>query len=119
MSMPVDREQLRRDLSDALKAIQRADDVTGLAALAGILTTLEENPYGFHGRLTRASLSLTPTPYSALIWSLVQVISKLEQETWKQRGWVTQDNYAKDHSNSPRRCRPLHCRRPGWEPVAR
>jgi hypothetical protein len=29
MSKPIDREQLRRDLSDALGAIQRDQDVTG------------------------------------------------------------------------------------------
>lgn len=46
MSAPVDREQLRRDLSDALGAIQRDQDVTGLDALAASLTTLE-GPYAF------------------------------------------------------------------------
>ena len=75
---PVDREQLRRDLSDALKAIQRADDVTGLDVLAA---TLEERPYAFHGRLMQKSLSVAPPGYSALIWSLVQVISKLEKDS--------------------------------------
>ena len=52
MSMDaVDREQLRRDLSDALGAIQRDHDVTGLDALAASLQTLSEAPYAFHGRL--------------------------------------------------------------------
>lgn len=51
MSAPVDHEQLRRDLSDALKAIQRDHDVTGLDALAASLQTLPEAPYVFHGRL--------------------------------------------------------------------
>jgi hypothetical protein len=41
MSKPIDREQLRRDLSDALGAIQRDQDVTGMDALAASLTTLE------------------------------------------------------------------------------
>ena len=76
-----DREQLRRDLSDALKAIQRDCDVTGLDALAASLTTLEESPYAFHGRLMQTNLTAMPRPYGALMWSLVQVIAKLEQET--------------------------------------
>ena len=79
MSAPVDREQLRRDLSNALKALQRADDVTGLDVLAATLTTMEEDPYAFHGRLLQKSLSVTPPGFSALIWSLVQVISRLER----------------------------------------
>ena len=74
-----DRERLRRDLSDALEAIQRAHDVTGLDILAARLTTLEA-PYAFHGRLIQTGLALFPRNYSALIWSLVQVVSKLEQE---------------------------------------
>jgi hypothetical protein len=46
-----DREQLRRDLFDALNAIQRDQDVTGLDALAARLQAVEEPPYAFHGRL--------------------------------------------------------------------
>jgi hypothetical protein len=34
----VDREQLKRDLSEALSAIQRDHDVVGLDALAGSLS---------------------------------------------------------------------------------
>lgn len=75
--MTVDCEQLRRSLSDVLKAIQRSDDVTGLDALAATLMTLED-PYALHGRLIQTNLSAIPPPYSALIWSLVQIISKLE-----------------------------------------
>jgi hypothetical protein len=78
MSSPVDREQLRRDLSDALELIQRDYDVTGLDAVAASLTTLDESPYAFHGRLMQKNLAAIPRNYSALIWSLVQVISKLE-----------------------------------------
>jgi hypothetical protein len=76
MSAPLDREQLRRDLSDALSAIQRAGDVTGLAAT---LQTIEEPPYAFHGRLILKALAPTPRQYSALIWNLVQVLDKLER----------------------------------------
>ena len=80
MSAPVDREQLRRDLSDALKAIQHDQDVTGLDTLAASLTTLAESPYAFHGRLIQRNLAAIPRPYGALIWSLVQVIAQLEKE---------------------------------------
>jgi len=78
MSAPVDRERLRRDLSDALSAIQRDHDVTGLDVLAASLTTLEP-PYAFHGRLIQSALAPTPRQYSALIWNLVQVLDKLER----------------------------------------
>jgi hypothetical protein len=80
MSQAVGREQLRRDLSDALKAIQRDQDVTGLDVLAASLTTLEEQPYAFHGRLLQRNLAAIPRPYGALMWSLVQVIAKLEKD---------------------------------------
>ena len=80
MSKPVDREQLRRDLSDALGAIQRDQDVTGLDILAASLTTLGGS-YAFHGRLLQTGLAATPRNYMALAWSLVQVVTKLEKET--------------------------------------
>jgi hypothetical protein len=51
VSAPVDREQLRRALGDALSAIQRDGDVTGLDGLAASLTTLE-GAYAFHGQAT-------------------------------------------------------------------
>ena len=76
----IDREQLRRDLSDALGAIQRDCDVAGLDLLAAQLQTLEEAPYAFHGRLIVKELEPVPRNYSALIWHLVQVIAKLEKE---------------------------------------
>lgn len=78
MSAPVDREQ-RRGLSDAIGAIQRDQDVAGLDALAASLTTLED-PYAFHGRLLQTNLAAIPRNYNALVWSLVQVVTKLEQE---------------------------------------
>ena len=66
MSAPVDREQLRRHLSDALGAI-RDHDVTGLDALAASLQTLDAAPYAFHGRLLQKGLAAMPRNYSALI----------------------------------------------------
>ncbi len=79
MSAPIDREQLRRDCSDALSAIQRDHDVTGLDVLAASLQTLAEAPDAFHGRLLQKGLAAMPRNYSALIWSVVQVLAKLER----------------------------------------
>jgi hypothetical protein len=77
--MTVDREQLRRDLSDALSALQRDCDVTGLDVLAAQLQTLfEEPPYAFHGRLILKELQPVPRNYSALIWHVVTVLAKLK-----------------------------------------
>ena len=53
--------------------------MTGLDALAASLQTLPEAPYAFHGRLLQKGLTEMPRNYSALIWSLVQVIAKLER----------------------------------------
>ena len=75
--MGVDREQLRRDLSDALSALQRDQTVLGLDVLAASLTTLGPT-YAFHGRLMQSALAATPRQYSALIWNVVQVLAKLE-----------------------------------------
>ena len=55
-AMTVDREQLRRDLSDALSAVQTDHDVTGLEILALRLFALEE-PYAFHGQVSGAPWS--------------------------------------------------------------
>jgi hypothetical protein len=74
----VDLEQLRRDLSDALKALQQDHEVTGLDFLAAQLTTLQGSPYAFHGRLIQKNLSVVPRPHGALMWSLTQVVAKLE-----------------------------------------
>jgi hypothetical protein len=74
-----DREQLRRDCSDALAAIQRDCDVTGLDVLAVRLQETEHAPLPFHGRLILKELAPVPRNYSALIWHLVQVVAKLER----------------------------------------
>lgn len=78
MTSEIDREQFRRDLSDALQAIQEGPDVTGLDVLAARLQELDEPPYAFHGRLILKALEPVPRNYSALIWHLVQVLAKLE-----------------------------------------
>lgn len=53
--------------------------MTGLDVLAASLTTFEGGPYAFHGRLLQKGLAEMPRKYSALIWSLVQVIGKLQE----------------------------------------
>jgi hypothetical protein len=77
MSASVDREQLRRDLSDALERIQKTDDVAGLEALAAQLQTLEP-PHPFHAGGILRALAPVPRQYSALIWHVLQAITKLE-----------------------------------------
>ena len=64
MSAPVDREQLRRDLSDALSAIQKEHSVVGLDVLAGSLSVLG-GQYAFHGRLLLKALEPVPVNYNA------------------------------------------------------
>ena len=68
-----DLVQLRLALGDALKAIQRDCDVTGLEVLAARLQETELAPLPFHGRLILKELDKTPRNYSALIWHLVTV----------------------------------------------
>ena len=77
----VDREQLKRDLSDALSALQKDQTVLGLDELAASLTTLGPT-YAFHVRLMQSALQATPRQYSALIWNVVQVLDKLERAVW-------------------------------------
>lgn len=77
MSTPPDRGQLRRELSDALSALQRTQDVTGLDALAASLTPLGPT-YAFHRRLLLRTLEGKPPRHSALIWNF-QVLDKPER----------------------------------------
>jgi hypothetical protein len=79
MSPAVDREQLRRDLADALSALQKDHDVTGLDVLADSLALLGE-PYALYGRGIVKALEPVPRNYSALIWNLVRVLMLLEDE---------------------------------------
>jgi hypothetical protein len=59
-------------------AVQRDQDVTGLDALAGSLTA-PGGAYAFHGQLLLQALEPTPRQYPSIIWSLVQVVDKLER----------------------------------------
>jgi hypothetical protein len=75
----VDREQLRRDLSDALARVQRDQDVTDLDVLAASLIALE-GQYAFHGEQLLKALEPAPRNYTAVIWILVRVLDKLERD---------------------------------------
>ena len=75
----VDREQLRRDLSDAFARVQRDQDVTDLDVLAASLIALE-GQYAFHGEQLLKALEPVPRNYNAVIWNLVQVLDKLERD---------------------------------------
>jgi hypothetical protein len=72
--------QLRLDLGDALTAIQRDCDVTGLDVLAAQLQETNLAPLPFHGRLILKELAQVPRNYSALMWHLVTVLAKLEKD---------------------------------------
>jgi hypothetical protein len=79
VSAPVDREQLRRDLSDALSAIQKEHSVVGLDVLAGSLSVLG-GQYAFHGRLILKALEPVPINYNAAIWNVLKALELLEKE---------------------------------------
>ena len=80
MSAPIDREQLRRDLSDALSAIQKEHSVVGLDVLAGSLSVLG-GQYAFHGRLLLKALEPVPVNYNAAIWNVLKALELLEKES--------------------------------------
>jgi len=76
----VDREQLRRDLSDALARVQRDQDVTDLDVLAASLIALE-GQYAFHGEQLLKALEPVPRNYNAVIWNVVRSLELLEKMT--------------------------------------
>lgn len=78
MSAAVDREQLRRDLSDALGAIQRDQDVPGLEDCPARLRELEPT-YQYHAPLLQVAIG--KKDMLAIMWHVVQVVTKLEKET--------------------------------------
>ena len=59
MSEPIDREHLKRDLSEPLSAVRRDQSVLGLDKLAASLTTVGPT-YAFHGRLLLSTLEARP-----------------------------------------------------------
>jgi hypothetical protein len=76
----VDREQLRRDLADAVVRVRRDQDVTDLDVLAASLIALG-GQYAFHGEQLLKALEPVPRNYNAVIWNAVRSLELLEQTT--------------------------------------
>jgi hypothetical protein len=73
----LDREQLKRECSDALKAVQQDKGADGLVPLA--VTIADLGPaYHTHGTLMLAALAARKD--TTVIWHLIQVLEKLEKE---------------------------------------
>lgn len=71
-----DREQLRRDCSDALEALHRGRTTSRIAELAEALMVLGP-PYRFHGELIHGALR--DDNENAITWHLIHVLEKLEK----------------------------------------
>ena len=76
MSAPPDRARLRRDLSDALGALQHGRGVLGLPGLTDQLVALGVS-YRFHGLLIREALQRKDD--SGIIAQVIQALAKLEE----------------------------------------
>ena len=76
----VDREQLRRDCSDALEVLPREQRTDRIAELAETLRVLGP-PYWVHGELMHGALR--DGQDNAITWHLIQVLEKLEKETYE------------------------------------
>jgi len=72
----IDREQLKRDLSDALGALQQGKGVLGLPGLTDQLVALGVS-YRFHGLLIREALQRKDD--GGIIAHVIQVLAKLEE----------------------------------------
>jgi hypothetical protein len=75
MSEP-DREQLRRDCSDALEALLQDQRVDEIARLADALRAFGA-PYRFHGELMHGALR--DRQENAITWHLIHVLEELEE----------------------------------------
>jgi len=76
MSEPPDREQLRRDLPDALGVLQQGKGVLGLLGLADQLAALGVS-YRFHGLLIREAIQRRDD--GGIIAHVIQALAKLEE----------------------------------------
>ncbi len=74
----LDREQLKRDCSDALEALLREQRVDAIAGLAESLRVLGP-PYRFHGELMHGALR--DGQDNPITRHLIQVLEQLEKET--------------------------------------
>ena len=73
----LDREQLKRECSDALEALHRDQRSDGIAELADSLRALGA-PYRFHGELMHGALR--DGQDNAIVWHLIHVLEKLEKD---------------------------------------
>ena len=73
-----DREQLRRDCSEALEALSRDQRTDRIAELADSLRVLGP-PYRFHGELMHGALR--DGQDNPITRHLIQVLEQLEKET--------------------------------------
>jgi hypothetical protein len=71
------RDQLRRDCSDALKALQRDRSAERIPTLAEALRTLGP-PYRLHGELMYGALR--DEDDNTITWHLIHVLEKLEKD---------------------------------------
>lgn len=76
MSTPVDREQLRRDCSDALEALIQAQRLDGITRLADSLRALGP-PYRFHGEQIDAAAWAREG--NTVTWHLIHALENLER----------------------------------------
>ena len=72
----LDREQLKRDCSDALEVLLRDQRVERIPELADCLRTLGPT-YRFHGDLMRGAWR--DGNQNAITWHLIHVLEKLEK----------------------------------------
>ena len=76
MSTPVDREQLRRDCSDALEALIRDQRLDGITRLADSLRALGP-PYRFHEEQIEAAAWARED--NTVTWHLIHALELLER----------------------------------------
>lgn len=73
----LDREQLKRDCSDALEVLLRDQRTDRIAELAELIRTLGP-AYRSHGELMHGALR--DGQENAITWRLIHVLEKLERE---------------------------------------
>jgi hypothetical protein len=72
----LDREQLRRDCSDALEALLQRESLEGLGRLADTIRTLSPT-YRTHGEQIQAAAWAREG--NTVTWHLIHVLEKLEK----------------------------------------
>jgi hypothetical protein len=77
MNTPPDREQLRRDCSDALEVLRKYRNTDRIAELSDAIRELGPT-YRSHGELMKAALYQDKN--TTIIWHLLNVLEKLERK---------------------------------------